>query len=375
MQQSADVVIIGGGIQGLSLVYHLTTLGMTDVCLVERGMLGCGSSGLSASVIGHAFESERMLPLTHWSFEALLRFHDEIGVDPDYDPIGVLILAGAGATVEVQRRCTTLQSLGVESEILPPDEVDRLTPGLNLAGIELAHYLPRDGCLDAHMMMMGYAGRARAMGARILEQVEATGLQIAGDRVIAVQTTTGTIAAGWVVNAAGARAREVAGWAGLDLPITNLKRHIVVTGPVATYHRSIPFTYDWEAAWYMRREGPGLLMGMGAQPVAWDDLRVEPAMVEAIIDYAIHRAPAVEEAGLMTSWAGLRPMTPDEDPILGRVAHLVNYVNDCGWGGHGVMHAPAAGRALAELIVMGAAHSLDITPFAAARFRSTENSP
>jgi len=83
----------------------------------------------------------------------------------------------------------------------------------------------------------------------------------------------------------------------------------------------------------------------------------------------------VEEAGLMTSWAGLRPMTPDEDPILGRVAHLVNYVNDCGWGGHGVMHAPAAGRALAELIVMGAAHSLDITPFAAARFRSTENSP
>jgi sarcosine oxidase subunit beta len=375
MQESADVVIIGGGIQGLSLAYYLASLGVTDVCLIEMGMLGSGSSGLSASVIGHAFQSDRMLPLTHWSFDALLRFQDEVGADPGYDPIGVLILVGKAQGAATTRRHHTLESLGVQSIMLPPEDIARLTPALNLTAIEFAHYLPLDGCLDAHMMMMGYADRAREKGVRILEDVEATCLRITGDRITAVETTAGTIAAGWVVNAAGARARQVATWAGIDLPITNLKRHIMVTGPVAQYDRSIPFTYDAEQSWYMRREGPGLLMGMGAQPVAWDDLRVDPTMLEAIIDYAVYRAPAVEEAGLKTSWAGLRPMPPDEDPILGRVAHLVNYVNDCGWGGIGVMNAPAAGRALAELIATGAALSVDIGPFVAERFVQTEDSP
>jgi sarcosine oxidase subunit beta len=368
MERSADVVIIGGGIQGLSLAYHLAALGLADVCLIEMGMLGSGSSGLSASITGHAFQSDRMLPLTHWSFNALLRFQDEVGVNPDYQPIGVLILRGPAGVAAAQQRHAALASLGVESELLNPEQVEGLTPALNLAGVALAHYLPRDGCLDAHMIMMGYAGRARESGVRILEEVEATGFRIRDGRITAVETTAGPISAGWVVNAAGARARQVAGWAGLDLPITNLKRHIVVTGPVRTYNHSIPFTYDWEQSWYMRREGPGLLMGMGAQPVAWNDLRVEPAMIEAIIDHAIYRAPSMEDAGLMTSWAGLRPMTPDEDPILGLVSRPVNYVNDCGWGGIGVMNAPAAGRALAELIVTGAAYSLDISPFAADRF-------
>jgi sarcosine oxidase subunit beta len=373
MKRPADVLIIGGGIQGLSLAYHLAGLGLTDVCLVEMGMLGSGSSGLSASIIGHAFQSDRTLPLTQWSFNALLRFEDEVGVNPDYDPIGVLILCGQTGAAETERRHAILEPSGVESELMAPEEIEPLTPGLNLAGISLAHYLPHDGCLDAHMIMMGYAARARESGVRILEEVEATGFRMTGDRITAVETTAGPIAAEWVVNAAGARAREVASWAGLDLPITNLKRHIVVTGPVATYHRSIPFTYDWEQSWYMRREGPGLLMGMGIQPVAWDDLRVETAMVESIIDYAIYRAPSMEDAGLMTTWAGLRPMTPDEDPILGPVAQVTNYVNDCGWGGIGVMNAPAAGRALAEFIATGAAYSIDITPFGVDRFALTED--
>jgi sarcosine oxidase subunit beta len=374
MKETADIVIIGGGIQGLSLAYHLASLGLTDVCLVEQAMLGSGSSGLSASIIGHAFQSDRMLPLTLWSFQALLRFHEEVGVDPDYEPIGVLVLLGESAAAEARQRHPFLESHGIASELLAPEQVASLTPALNLEGIELAHYLPRDGCLDAHMIMMGYAARARERGVRILEEVEATGFQHVGDRITAVETTAGTVAAGWVVNAAGARAREVARWAGMDLPITNLKRHIVVTGPIPEYDRSIPFTYDTEQAWYMRREGPGLLLGMGTQPTSWDDLRVESAMIEAIIDYAIYRAPALGQAGLMTSWAGLRPVTPDEDPILGVADHLHNYVNDCGWGGIGVMHAPAAGRALAELIVNGASTSLNITPFAAERFTPTEDS-
>lgn len=366
--KSAEVVIIGGGIQGISLAYHLAKRGLVDVCLLEMKMLGSGSSGKSASVIGHAFQSEACLPLTRWSYRALMDFEEQVGVNPGFEPIGCLLLAAGPGSVALRRRHRLLQDLGVESHLADLELIGHLTPGLNLEGIEVGLYLPQDGGLDPHSIMMGYAGQARRLGVRFLEGVEATGLAVGSGRVLSVETTAGNIPAAWVVNAAGARAREVAAWAGMDLPITNLKRHILVTGPVATYSASIPFTYEWERAWYMRREGPGLLLGMGADECGWDDERVDPACVEEIIAHATYRAPALEEAGLMTSWAGIRPMTPDEDPILGRVPHLENLLNDCGWGGVGVMNAPAAGMALAELIVDGSATTLDIGPFRAERF-------
>lgn len=366
--KSAKVSIIGGGIQGISLAYHLARRNLVDVCLLEMDMLGSGSSGKSASIISHAFPTERSLSLTQWSFNALMGFEDQMGVSPGFEPIGCLLLAGRAGAAELRRRHALLLELGVESALADERLIADLTPGLNLEGIELGLYLPQDGAIDPHSIMMGYSSQARRLGVQFIEGVEATGLEIRGGRVVGVHTTVGLIAADWVVNAAGARAREVASWAGMDLPITNLKRHILVTGPVAAYSQPIPFTYEWGKAWYMRREGPGLLIGMGASECNWNDERVEMAFLEEIIDYASYRAPALEEAGLMTSWAGIRPSTPDEEPILGQAPHLAGFINDCGWGGHGVMDAPAAGMALAELIVDGTATTLDISHLGVERF-------
>jgi len=367
MRSTASVVIIGGGIQGLSLAYHLAQRGQTDVCLLEMDMLGSGSSGQSASIIGRAFQSEAFLPVTLLSFEMLMRFEDELGCSPGFEPIGCLLMAGED-TAEVRQRYALLQRMGVSCELLDQEGILRLTPGLNLEGIELGLYVPGDGGLDPHSIMMGYAGRAREMGVELVEGVKATGLRKKSGRMAGVQTTAGSIAAPCVVNAAGAYAKEVAAWVGLDLPITNFKRHIVVTGPVPTYGMSIPFTYPWGKAWYMRREGPGVLVGMGSQETTAGDVAVDMDFVEQIIDYTTFRAPAMSDAGLLTTWAGLRPCTPDEDPILGETEPLQGFINDCGWNGHGVMHAPAAGLALAELIVDGAASSVDITSFHAERF-------
>lgn len=368
--KSAEVIIIGGGIQGISLAYHLAQRGLADTCVLEMGMLGSGSSGKSASVIGHAFQSEACLPLTRWSYRALKDFKEQIGADPGFEAIGCLLLAGRQGAAELGGRLRLLQQLGVESHLVGADRIEDLTPGLNLEGIDLGLYLPQDGGLDPHSIMMGYASAGRRLGVRFMEGVEATGLRIIGDRVASVDTTDGDMDAAWVVNAAGARASLVAAWAGMKLPITNLKRHIVVTGPVPMYSGPLPFTYEWEKAWYMRREGPGLLVGMGASQCDYDDERVDWGFVEEIIDYTTYRAPALEDAGLLTSWAGIRPMTPDEEPILGKAAHLQNFINDCGWGGVGVMNAPAAGMVLSELIVDGSATTLDIGPFRAERFLS-----
>lgn len=368
MKNTAEVVIIGGGIQGLSLAYHLAQRGLTDVCLVEMNTLGSGSSGRSAAIIGHAFPGENCLPLLELSFAALLRFQDELEADPGYEPIGCLLLAGTQGAPGLRRRHEVLQSKGIDSQLVDRTTISHLTPGLNLEGIEVGLYGPRDGSVDPHSIMMAYANHARRLGVELAENVKATGLQIEGDRVIGVHTTAGFIATPRVVNAAGFRAREVGAWAGMDLPITNLKRHIFVTGPIPTYSRPIPFTYEVEAAWYMRREGPGLLIGMGAVESDEEDPQVDWSFLDEVVEHSLHRAPALAEAEIKTGWAGLRPVTPDDDPILGEAPHLRGFFNDCGWGGHGIMHAPAAGLVLAELIVDGEATSMDISPFRAERF-------
>lgn len=368
MKNIAEVVIIGGGIQGLSLAYHLARQGLTDVCLIEMKDLGSGSSGRSAAIIGHAFPTENCLPLTELSFAALMRFQDELDADPGYEPIGCLLLAGAQGAPDLRCRHALLQSRGIESHLVDRETISRLTPGLNLEGIEVGLYSPRDGIVDPYSIMMAYARHARCLGVEFAEGVKATGLQIEGDGVGGVHTTAGFIATHRVVNAAGFRAREVGAWASMNLPITNLKRHIFVTGPIPTYSRPIPFTYEVEMAWYMRREGPGLLIGMGAVESDEEDPQVDWSFLDVVAEHSMHRAPALAEAEVKTGWAGLRPITPDDDPILGEAPHLRGFFNDCGWGGHGIMHAPAAGRVLAELIVDGETTSADISRFRAERF-------
>jgi sarcosine oxidase subunit beta len=340
--------------------------------------LGSGSSGRSAAIIGHAFPTENCLPLIELSFAALMRLQDELDVAiPSwgwgYQPIGCLLLAGAQGAPGLRRRHALLQSKGVVSHLVDRETISGLTPGLNLEGIEVGLYGPRDGVMDPHSIMMTYTHHARHLGVEFAEGVKATGLQIEGDRVVGVHTTAGFIATHRVVNAAGFRAREVGAWAGMDLPITNLKRHIFVTGPISIYSQSIPFTYEVEVAWYMRREGPGLLIGMGAVESDEEDPQVDWSFLDVVAEHSMRRAPALAEAEIKTGWAGLRPITPDDDPILGEAPHLRGFYNDCGWGGHGIMHAPAAGMVLAELIVGGATNrgtfaGVDISRFRAERF-------
>jgi sarcosine oxidase subunit beta len=368
VKSRSDIVIIGGGIQGLSLAYHLARKGAGDVSLVEMNSLGSGSSGRSAAIIGFAFQSERGLPLAMASFSALMRFQEELGTGPDYEPIGCLLLGGPRAAPELRQRYALLQELGIDSHLVDRETISRLTPGLNLEDIEIGLYNAREGSIDPHAIMMAYAGWARRLGVELMEGVRATGLQVEGNRVVGVHTTAGTIATPCVVNAAGFGARRVASWAGLDLPITNLKRHIFVTGPVPTYSQPIPFTYDAEVAWYMRREGPGLIIGMGAVESDEEDPQVDWSFLDIVIEHSIHRAPCLEEAGIKSGWAGLRPVTPDDDPILGPVPSLLGYWNDCGWGGHGIMQSPAAGMALAEWIADGWPTVVDISGFSAERF-------
>jgi sarcosine oxidase subunit beta len=216
-------------------------------------------------------------------------------------------------------------------------------------------------------VIQAYARSARRAGVELNEQIQATGIDLEKGRVAAVTTTEGRISTGLVVNAAGARAREVGLWGGLDLPINNFKRHIFVTGPFPEIPDDTPFVEDMGPEWYFRKEGPGILMGMGKEGSTSDEPLLDWEFQDSLIEAAVKRVPILAGARILRGWAGLRPLTPDDLPILGYAPGLQGFVNCCGWGGHGVMHAPVGGRLIAELIADGRT-SMNLSPYRLERF-------
>jgi len=369
MKTHADVVIIGGGIQGTSIAYHLARRSVHDVVLVEADIIGSGSSGRSAAMILLQMSREMTIRLSQESFKEYLHFEEEIGADIGYKPIGYLNLATREIADDLRAQVALQRQLGVPTEILSPQEIARLVPAVNVEDVEFGSICWQDGVIDPHTVMQTYVQRARQLGAEICEKVEGTGIAVENDRVVGVQTSAGLISTPLVVNAAGARAAQVASWVGLQLPIRNFKRTVFITDRFDEIPDSAPFVMDLAVEWYFRKEGKGVLMGMGVEESMTFEPQLDWEFLDAMIQHAMHRAPILANARVMRGWAGLRPLTPDDCPILGHAPGVDGFVNACGWGGHGVMHAPIGGKLIAELIADGKATTMDLAPFRAERFQ------
>jgi sarcosine oxidase, subunit beta len=372
MQKSADVVIIGAGVIGCSTAYHLAQQGVTDVVIVEMGQPGSGSSSKSASMLSLQFSHDELgARMAQRAYARYMQFEQEIGVPIDFHRTGWLSVATHEAAPALLAGSAMLRSLGIASEALTPAEIAYRYPLLCTDDLAVGVFGPDDGPFDPHMILWGYLRRARESGARLLIGVRATGLAVQGDRVTGVHTDQGFIAAGMVINAAGPWAAEVAAWAGLDLPLRNRARTILVTGALPAVPRDHPFVEDVATEWYFRPEGDGVLMGMGQEPVPMESLEhpaTDAALVDAMIDVAVHRVPALASASMLTTWTGVRPLTPDGRPVLGAAPGIDGLLLNCGWGGVGIILAPVAGQLLAELVCQGHAATFDITPFSFERF-------
>jgi sarcosine oxidase, subunit beta len=369
LPKSSSVVIIGGGIQGTSVAHHLALRGIRKITLVEADLVGSGSSGRSAAMILLQMSREQTIRLSQESFKEYARFAQDFGVDIGYKPIGYLNLATKEIADELRSQVALQHRLGVPTEILSPQEIARLVPSVNVDDIEFGSICRQDGVIDPHMVMQTYVQRARQLGAEICEQVEATGITVEKDRVTGVQTSAGFISTPLVVNAAGARAAQVASWVGLELPIKNFKRTVFITDRFDDIPDDAPFVMDLAVEWYFRKEGKGVLMGMGIEESTTFEPQLDWEFLDAITQRALHRAPVLANARVMRGWAGLRSLTPDDYPILGRAPNVEGFVNACGWGGHGVMHAPIGGKLIAELIADGRATTMDLAPFQVERFQ------
>jgi sarcosine oxidase subunit beta len=370
--ERAEVVIVGGGIVGASIAYHLAARGVQDVVVLERDQLGSGSTTRNAGGVRLQFSTEINVVLSLRSLPRIERFEDEMGVDPHLRQVGYLFLITEERDViPFERSLAMWERLDVPADRLDAAGVRSVFPELRVDDLRFATLCMRDGYCDPSSLLSGYVARAKEKGVSFREQQPVTGITRDGGRVTGVRTAKGDISCATIVNAAGAWAAEVGAFAGVELPIRPLRRQIFVTEPVPGLDRDFPLTVEFASSLYFHRESGGVLLGM-ADPtdgpgfdgsVNWDFL---PTLVER----ALYRLPILERTTVKTGWAGFYEDTPDKHPIIGAVG-VDGFLCAAGFSGHGIMHAPAAGEAIAELIVDGRT-SLDISALAYDRFRRGE---
>jgi sarcosine oxidase subunit beta len=371
MRTSADVVIIGAGVIGTSIAYHLAKMGAQNTVVLEReSMLGMGSTGKCAGGIRQQFSTEVNIRLAMESVRFLESFREELDADPEFRQNGYLFLATTEEEVTAFRQNVALQrSLGLEVEILSPPEAKDLVPALNVEDVLLATYCPTDGYADPHSVLQGFAKGARRLGVEMCTDTEATAIERKAGKVRAVATSQGRIETPVVVDAAGPWLAVAGRMAGIELPVLPYRRQVFVTHPFPAIPDPVPMVIDFQPSFYFRKEGPGVLMGMtdDEEPPSFNT-HVDWDFLAQVVEKAIHRAPILEQAGFMDGWGGLYAVTPDDNPILGPLPELEGFICAGGFSGHGFMLAPATGRAIAELILEGKS-TVDISALSINRLR------
>jgi sarcosine oxidase, subunit beta len=373
MVEGHNVVIVGAGVVGCSIAYHLATLGEQDVLLLEREALpGSGSTSKANGGIRAQFTTSVNIAMSLASMVILDSLEAEIGEPPLYRKAGYLFVtddparhAAMAAAVELQR------AHGVTVELLDAASVRRLAPYLSGERLVGGTFGARDGFIDPGGLANWFLARALARGARVRYGAEVLGVEPAPASALRVVTRAGSVDAAVLVNAAGAWARPLAALLGVDLPVEPVRRHILVSGPCTTLPREIPMTIDADTGVLIRREGERVLIAHSPpdEPPGYD-MSYDPVFVERIAEPLSARFPTVADAGIdhRRSWAGLYEVSPDHHAILGTVAAVPGFILANGFSGHGVMHSPATGRCIAELIVGGRSSTVDIAPLSLDRF-------
>ncbi|HEY6121679.1 MAG TPA: FAD-binding oxidoreductase, partial [Pyrinomonadaceae bacterium] len=372
--ESADVVIVGSGIVGSSVAYHLAQQGCTNVLVIEREPhQGKGSTGKSMGGVRAQFTTPVNIQMSLYSINFFAQFDEIVGHPADYRAHGYLFCATNERHLEYLKTNRQLQmSLGLKNvELVSREDILQMVPQLMADDILGGTFCPTDGFVDPHSVMMGFMLNARERGVRLWLNTKVTGIGLKNDQVVGVETTRGPVATPVVVNAAGAWAAVIAEMAGEDIPVEPLRRQLVPTEPFDELPQRFPMVIDMSTGFHFRREGKGILM-------AWNDPEetpgfktdFEPSFVEKILMRAAARVPCLAEAEVnpRRAWAGLYEMTPDHHAIIGPAPRVrgLYFVN--GFSGHGVMHSPAAGRITADLILYGKSELVDSTQLGADRF-------
>ncbi len=365
---SADVVVVGGGVIGTSVAFHLAEA-KVDVCLVERDQLASGSTSRAAGGFRAQFSDPLNIAIGLRSIEAFTRFGERPGAEIDLHQVGYLFLLDREEDVAAFESSVALQNeLGVPSRFVDLAEVRELCPLAGLDGVLAAAYCALDGHASPEAVVQGYAAGARAHGASVLTGCALTSVLLDDNEIRRVETSRGTIETGVVVCAAGVWSPEVARSAGVQLPVVPYLREVGFTGPTPGLPERIPLTVDFSTGLYFHREGPGLLFGMAdpEQPAGLD-APADPAWLERVMEVAERRLPALLDMGIAGGWKGHYEVTPDHNALVGESPAASRFLYATGFSGHGFLQGPAVGEIVRDLILRRTPF-VDVAPLSVDRF-------
>ena len=376
MTETADAVIVGGGIVGSSVAYHLTNMGCADVLVIEReAQQGLGSTAKSAGGVRAQFATPVNIEMSRYSIDFFSRFEELTGNTAQYRAHGYLFIATRPAHLDYLAANREVQAAhGLTNvQAVTRDDIFGIIPQINSDDILGGNFCPTDGFVDPYSVMVGFAQRARERGARVWLNAEVTGIEVESGRVKGVHTSRGDVATPVVVNAAGAWAKQVAAMAGVELPVEPLRRKLVHTQAFDRIPMHLPMVIDMTDGFHFRREGAGVLLAWhdGKDEYTYDTA-FDDEFIERILMRAAERVPAFADAEVnpRRCWAGLYEVTPDHHAIIGPAPEVAGFYLINGFSGHGVMHSPASGLVAAEWILYGGPRTIDARALGLERFRT-----
>lgn len=374
MAETADVIVIGAGVQGASLAYHLARRGVRPIVL-ERSTVGAGATGRSSGFVRMHYDLLAEARLAWASFGWFREWAERVGGDCGLTRTGFLRLTRSEDAVALRANVAAQQAIGIPTEVVDAAAIRRLYPGLAVDDGELAAYEPESGYADPAATATGFLRAARENGATLVQGAEVTAIAVVGGRVAGVETTRGSFDAPVVVNAAGGWAARVAALVGLEIPVTVWRDDTAYLGLPAATPRPLPVVIDAPNSMFFRPEGRELLL-VGLEDACQFGGSADRDTAEAAADFPdrvaeriCRRIPALAAATFRSAHSGQDGITPDQRPLL-CAAGPDGFYLDCGHSGTGFKTAPAVGLCMSELILDGAARTVDLSTFALDRFRS-----
>jgi sarcosine oxidase, subunit beta len=369
LPSSAEVVVVGGGVIGTSIAFHLAEAGV-DVCLLERDQLAEGSTSRAAGGFRAQFSDPLNIALGLRSIEAFTQFGERPGAEIDLQQVGYLFLLDRADDVAAFEASVALQNeLGVPSRLVDLEEARALCPLVELDGVRAATYCPLDGHASPEAVVQGYAVGARSYGSTVVTGCAVTSVRHDRGAIRGVETALGSIETTTVVCAAGVWSPALASMVGLDLPVRPYLREVGFTGPVDGLPPRLPLTVDFSTGLYFHREGPGLLFGMAdrEQPPGFVDTSTDTGWLEKVLEVAERRLPALLDMGIAGGWKGYYEVTPDHNALVGESDDVSRFLYATGFSGHGFLQGPAIGEIVRDLVLRGAPF-VDVSPLSVERF-------